>query len=393
MVGNVGLNQVLGSLTLGGFDSSKFIPNNFSVPFAPDIDKDLTVQIESIDTNTGTSLLPSPIMAFLDSTVPYIYLPLSACTLFENAFGIIWNDTAELYFVNTTQHVLLQTQNPSVTFTLGSNYTSTKVNITLPYAAFDLTASYPLVNGTQRYFPLQRAVSDVQYTLGRAFFQEAYVITDYERRNFSVSQCKWVSAPQNIVAILPPSNGTDGTAKSQPLPSGAIAGIVIGGTLIIVIIALLYFCWWRPRQRTRKVVQLASGDASSTQPQEYIKAELDSSPAKYLSGNHIFETDGRKIEQVAEIGTPDPIHEMPAREEVAAEMTGQNRPGELDGRAEQRWSWVRGESRTTNRGAGSPRSMGTDTLSSMSSGMGSLGSRIVSPESPAQRMKEPRGRL
>ncbi len=327
-------------------------------------------------------------MSFLDSTVPYIYLPAAACKLFENAFGIVWNDTAQLYLVNTTQHILLQTQNPSVTFTLGSNSTSSKVNITLPYAAFDLTASYPLVNGTERYFPLKRADNDTQYTLGRAFFQEAYVITDYERRNFSVSQCKWVSAPPNIVAITPPSNGA---ATSQPPPRGAIAGITVGGALLILFVALLYFFWWRPRQRKRKAVDLAAGVA--TKPQEYIKPELEGSPATHLFGNTILEADGRKIEQVAEIGNSDPVFEMPAREEVAAEVAGHNRPGELDGRAEQRWSWVRGESRIGSRGARSPRSPGTDTLSSMSSGMGSLGDQLVSPESPVKKMKGPRGRL
>lgn len=322
-------------------------------------------------------------MAFLDSTVPYIYLPLAACTLFENAFGIIWNDTAQLYLVNTTQHVLLQTQNPSVTFTLGNNSTSSKVNITLPYAAFDLTASYPLVNGTEKYFPLQRAYNDSQYTLGRAFFQEAYIITDYERRNFSVSQCKWVSAPSNIVAILPP-----GTVASQPLPTSAIAGIAVGGFLIIFIIALLYFFWWRPRQRARKAVEFAAGGATSKQTQEYIKPELETSPA-----THILEADGSKVERVAEIGTANPVFEMPVREEVAAEMTGQDGAGELDGRAEQRWSWVRGESRIGSRGGRSPRSPGTDTLSSISSGMGSLASQLVSLESPVQRRNEPRSRI
>lgn len=105
---NCRFEQVLGSLTLGGYDTFRFLPNDFSVPFSPDVDKDLTVQIDSITTNSGVSLLPSPIMTFLDSTVPYIYLSVSACTLFENAFGIIWNDTSQLYFVNTTQHVLLQ---------------------------------------------------------------------------------------------------------------------------------------------------------------------------------------------------------------------------------------------------------------------------------------------
>jgi hypothetical protein len=399
-----GLNQVLGSLTLGGYDASRFIRNDFSVPFTPDADKDLTVQIDSISTDKEVSLLSSPILAFLDSTVPYIYLPTSACTLFEDAFGLVWNDTAQLYLVNTTQHALLQAQNPNVTFTIGSNYTSSKVNITLPYAAFDLTASYPLVSSTSRYFPLRRANDSTQYTLGRTFFQEAYVIADFERKNFSVSQCKWVQAPQNIVAILPPADSVLGpTSQHKSLSKGGIAGIAVGVALIALGAVLLWFLWWKPRQRKRKAAELAAGSSTRRETQEYYKPELESSPATTA----VFEAhDGRKIDQMAEIGTHNEIHELPAREEVAAEMTGITSPSEIGGR-EQRWSWVRGDSRASRfrfgsssggtKSPGSPGSTcepGEGTMSSLSSGYGTLvdhivSPQVVSPESPFQSLGDP----
>ena len=400
-----GLNQVLGSLTLGGYDASRFVRNDFSVPFIPDADKYLTVQIDSISTDKEVSLLSSPIMAFLDSTVPYIYLPASACTLFENAFGLVWNDTAQLYLVNTTQHVLLQAQNPNVTFTIGSNYTSSKVNITLPYAAFDLTASYPLVTGTSRYFPLRRANDSTQYTLGRTFFQEAYVIADFERKNFSVSQCKWIQAPQNIVTILPPADSALGpTSQHKSLSKGGIAGIAVGVALIALGAVLLWFLWWKPRQRKRKAAaELAASPSTRRETQEYYKPELESSPATTA----VFEAhDARKIDQMSEIGTHNEIHELPAREEVAAEMTGITSPSEIGGR-EQRWSWVRGDSRASRfrfgsssggtRSPGSPgstREPGEDTMSSLSSGYGTLvdhivSPQVVSPESPFQSLGEP----
>jgi len=165
---------VLGSLTLGGYDSSKFIPNNLTFAFAEEQNRDLTVQIEAITTASGTSLLPSSIPAFLDSTVSCIYLPVSACTLFETAFGLTWNNTSQLYLLSDAQHENLLTLNPNITFTLGNLTAATTVDITLPYSAFDLTASSPLANDT-KYFPLKRANDSSQYTLGRTFFQEAYV--------------------------------------------------------------------------------------------------------------------------------------------------------------------------------------------------------------------------
>jgi hypothetical protein len=168
---------VLGSLVLGGYDNSKFIPNDLTIDFGPEDDRELLVQLEQI-TATGTAnttLLPSEIPIFIDSTLPYIYLPLSACELFETAFGLTWDNTTELYLLSDAQYTNLKSQNPNITFTLGNLTSPTTVDVTLPYSAFDLTASYPLVQNATKYFPLKRADNSTQYTLGRTFFQEAYV--------------------------------------------------------------------------------------------------------------------------------------------------------------------------------------------------------------------------
>jgi hypothetical protein len=333
-----GLNSVFGSLTLGGYDASRFEPNNLSIPFSAEDERDLTVQLDKIITTTGMSLLPSPIAAFLDSTVSYIYLPVSACTLFENAFGIIWDETSELYLVNSTQHTLLQAENTSIKFRLGSLTSTTQVDIELPYAAFDLEASYPLVdveNGTVRYFPLKRADNDTQYTLGRAFFQEAYVIADYDRKNFSVSQCIWNSAPQDIVTIIPPQINpipSNGTSTSHTVPVGAIAGGAVGGGVLIISLLLLLFFWWRPRNKKRKAAELAETGRIRQQENIIVKPELESTAVAYSPDIYAFETDGKSVNPAVEIGTiPSVWHEMPAREEVAAEMTAWHVSGELEG--------------------------------------------------------------
>ena len=125
----------------------------------------------------NTSLLSTSIAAFVDSTVPYIYLPLDVCEKFEESFGIHWNDTVQAYHVNDTLHARLLAKNANVTFTLSNSSIGHTVDITLPYAAFDLTAEYPLMPTASRYFPLKRAANDTQYTLGRTFLQEAYVTT------------------------------------------------------------------------------------------------------------------------------------------------------------------------------------------------------------------------
>lgn len=170
------LNKVLGSLTLGGYDASRFIPNNVSFAFNEMDNRDLTVVVKQVTMkaeNISQDFLSKSIAAFVDSTVPYIHLPLDVCEKFEAAFGITWNTNVQAYLVNDTLNNRLKAQNPSVTFTLGTLTTTNTVNISLPYAAFDLIADYPLMPNKTRYFPLVRAANDSQYTLGRSFLQEA----------------------------------------------------------------------------------------------------------------------------------------------------------------------------------------------------------------------------
>jgi hypothetical protein len=100
---------------------------------------------------------------------------VEACQAFEAAFGLEWNETAKVYWVNDTLHQILSEVNPSITFGISNVEGGPTADIVLPYASFDLQASYPAVQTATNYFPLQRAANDSQYTLGRTFLQEAYV--------------------------------------------------------------------------------------------------------------------------------------------------------------------------------------------------------------------------
>lgn len=170
------LNKVLGTLTLGGYDSSRFVSNNVSFAFSEIDSRDLTVVIKGLSVTAGgisTSLSTSSIAAYVDSKIPFIYLPMAVCKKFEAAFELTWNDEVQAYLVNDTLDKRLKAQNATVVFELGNWETDKTVNISLPYAAFDLIAEYPLMPNRTRYFPLVRATNDTQYTLGRAFLQEA----------------------------------------------------------------------------------------------------------------------------------------------------------------------------------------------------------------------------
>ena len=179
------MNGVFGSLTFGGSDLSRYVPNNVSFDLSPDISRDIVVGLQSISltdaTRVAVPLLPEAVLTFIDSTFPFIYLPLEACEAFEAELGLTYNPTDQMYFVNDTLHESLIANNPTFTFSIGNSLKGgSTVDIVLPYASFDFdVASYPITSNasnTARYFPLARSYNATQYTLGRGFPQEACVL-------------------------------------------------------------------------------------------------------------------------------------------------------------------------------------------------------------------------
>lgn len=105
--------------------------------------------------------------------MPYLYLPEEACNAFESELGLVYNKTDNLYFVNDTVRQTLSNLMPKFTFRLANDKVSEPaIDITLPYASFDLVAEPPLLPTVTPYFPLRRG-NENQITLGRAFLQEA----------------------------------------------------------------------------------------------------------------------------------------------------------------------------------------------------------------------------
>lgn len=268
-------DKVLSSLTLGGYDSSRFAPNDIEWDFQPDNERDLVVAIKSIssvtkDSKTNDGLLPNPIYAYIDSTVPQIWLPLEACLEFEKQFGLSYDNDSQLYLVNDNLHTQLLDTNPNITFTIGTGFTGgSTVAITLPYAAFDLQASPPYqgLQEQQYYFPLRRAANNTQFTLGRTFLQEAYLTVDWEREKFNVSQCAWSESSQSSIVAIRSINDTSsddgsdqGTSmpaanngnKSSGMSTGAIIGIAVGiGLAVAVVVCGLFFFFRRRRNQKR----------------------------------------------------------------------------------------------------------------------------------------------
>ncbi|RDW77801.1 hypothetical protein BP6252_05854 [Coleophoma cylindrospora] len=256
-------------LIFGGEDTSRYRANSVEFAMSEDITRDLVVTIQLIEFSgtTQSSLLTTPITAFVDSTDPNIWLPADACRAFEDAFGISIDNNTGLYLMNDTQYYSLSSSNPTVSFRLAElSSGGTFVDITLPFLAFAQEASYPFVPNSTYYFPLRQAENSTQYTLGRTFLQEAYLTADYGRSTFRISQCVFeAGATENITTIYstdqsttsgttsPTSTSTSGsnstTSSSSTISGGAIAGIVVACVVAIGAAGLLYFFLRRRQQK------------------------------------------------------------------------------------------------------------------------------------------------
>jgi hypothetical protein len=90
--------QYVGSLTFGGYDASRVdIESALTVPLTNSTSRDLVVAINNIevhDDSRGSSsriypLLASPVLAFLNSAEPDIYLAESDCETLEQQLGLV----------------------------------------------------------------------------------------------------------------------------------------------------------------------------------------------------------------------------------------------------------------------------------------------------------------
>lgn len=314
-----------GSLTLGGYDSTRMDPSkNLTIPGADDNYRPLLLVIERI-TSESTELLDAPIVTALDSLVSHIWLPISACQHFESVFGLVWNPTFSLYIVNDTQHSALLEQNASVTFTLCTGSIQEKddsLEITLPYAAFDLTAEPPFagLNETVHYFPLKRAANDTQYTLGRTILQEMYMIADYDRDALSLFPAIFPdsSVEPNLVPIDPPGQVPgDPVPQNNALSIAAIVGIVVGVIAFLTLVAggIWFYKRYSRREKANKAVldlsfsgekaELSSDGAFHGRELEGTVASVTTHPSLCPAGS----TDCKDSQLDSSISSP--LSEMP----------------------------------------------------------------------------------
>lgn len=246
------------------------MPNDVSFQLNPSQIPQVYIDSISVSNTTFSSdLLYSTdrVLATIDSSTPFIWLPKPACDRFAQSLGLIYDQLLNLYTfaANSTAHNVLQNSSLTFMFSLSDISSSPDtVTITFPYDAFDLQLTYPAIpgtgftdaNSTMFYFPLRQATDETQYTVGRVFLQEAYLITDYERNNFSIHQAVHTPASilnTSIVAITrPPSSILSGPpvhSSGTRLSTGAIVGIVVGAVVVTAMMIFAVLCCRRKRDK------------------------------------------------------------------------------------------------------------------------------------------------
>lgn len=263
--------------------------------------------------------------ATIDSTLPYLILPDDILDHFQERFRLQYDEDTRFYTVNSSSHEWNLQQNATVSFKIGAGPRDSDIStsIELPYAAFDLQLSSPIMPNATQYFPIKRSDNGI-YVLGRTFLQEAYIIVDYERANFTVAPA-YFSTPLPEESLVTIFNKTyTGIPRQQPsssgLSGGAIAGIVVGIIVAFLVAGMAAFLWWRRRRTTKKKAML-----------QYEKpSEIDTVAAgnevKYRRVSELTGSDGLQSPKTAGPGVYQNDHkDIPPISEMSPEST----PAEL----------------------------------------------------------------
>lgn len=148
----------------------------------------------------GVSFISKTSVAVTGSMVPELWLPLDACSVFGKAFGLTLNVSTDFYFVNQTIYDQLTQINPCVprSLVLSNNSADCRDHaVRLPVWRFRPRSIISLVlkPRVETVLSIRRANDSFDHVLGRVFFQEAYVIADFERSTFLVHKALY----QNFV--------------------------------------------------------------------------------------------------------------------------------------------------------------------------------------------------
>ncbi|KAI6091285.1 acid protease [Hypoxylon rubiginosum] len=218
-----------GSLYFGGYDQNRIVGEVLS--FEDDYTKAITLKDISIKVMDGSSpwefeslggLLASGnstinsggVQVSVDGCSPYLTLPKSTCDAIAKQLPVTYNEDLGLYFWNTDDAKYSQiVSSPSILeFVFIGDSNTQNVSISVPFRHLNLTLSAPLVDDPTPYFPCYTGPAK-QFTLGRAFLQDAFVGANWGTKSWWLAQAPGPNIPSPSVVEL--ANGGSVKASSN----------------------------------------------------------------------------------------------------------------------------------------------------------------------------------
>lgn len=279
--------------------------------------------------SAGNSSISAPgVPVFMNPSVPYMNLPGSTCAAIAKVLPVTYNAGKALYFwdVSDPQYAKIVTSPTYLSFVFGA--TDGNLTIHVPFSLLNLTLQEPLVSTPTPYFPCQppQAPDNIPtyYSLGRAFLQAAFIGVTWTSQG--VGQWYLAQAPGPVTDTypqgkplingsppvglstdwsgtwrgiwtalpLPPSattstiqtpaeqSGTPSPLSKHSLSDGAIAGIVIGAVVAVLVpVALGIWLFRRRRGGSPETVQKEGGEPVGNNISQELTSEL---PANRHSG-------------------------------------------------------------------------------------------------------------
>lgn len=203
-------------------------------------------------------------------------MPQAVCDAFEAFFTLTYDSSSGHYLVNDTARDRNRKSNMLISIQLGNTITAgtSSVNIDLPYDSFDLEGNFPMFPNATRYFPIRRAVGGVN-VIGRVFLQEAMLVVDYGRRNFTIAPARFASPlpAADIVAIAGLHNNLVRPNKVKAL---AVALPIVSIAVIVALaMALWHFCC-KSAQVENDINSTGTDSASAKEADSEFVFELES---------------------------------------------------------------------------------------------------------------------
>jgi hypothetical protein len=298
--------------------------------FHPDIEKLLSVKVTGITLKTSENAtpislsLPSNFITRIDSSRPYIYLPSKVCRVVLKKLKLLPDPGTNHFLISPSMHTDYMEQNPMLEFELASLKTDNDtMTINMPYLSLALNLGFPHLSppgNKSLYFPMRCTNDSHQYVLGRAFLQEAYLIVNYERQKFTLSQVDWkkLSAKSaQVIAISSdklevPGYLTTNAPEDKKLSTSAISGIAVGiGIFLALVLVLLY--WYRHRSIKTSKGSSHSDSIITTSAELHESLELAEStpnanlleigqtmtPRVELNSSHVIELDTTQVNELS----------------------------------------------------------------------------------------------